>query len=144
MMNSKFRKLIALALLVVPAIAWAIDADQQFDDPVLQTRYEAIIAEVRCPMCQNEAIKDSNAMIAGDLRREIARLLREGRSDSEVYDFLVERYGEFVLYRPRASGRTLYLWLAPGLLVLGGLFLLARILRRRMVLPIDLDADGRE
>ena len=92
-------------------------------------------------MCQNEAIKDSNAMIAEDLRREVARLLREGRSDAEIYDFLVERYGEFVLYRPRASGRTLYLWIAPALLLVGGLLLLVNVLRRRMAMPVD-DEDG--
>ena len=138
------KKLITLITILLPVLAMGIDANQQFDDPVLQTRYEAIIAEIRCPMCQNEAIKDSNAMIAEDLRREVARLLTEGRSDAEIYDFLVERYGEFVLYRPRASGRTLYLWLAPGLLLLGGVLLLVQVLRRRMALPIDVDADVQE
>lgn len=133
-----------LVLLLFPALTLAIDANQTFDDPVLQTRYDAIIAEVRCPMCQNESIKDSNAMIAEDLRREVGRMLREGRSDAEIYDFLVVRYGEFVLYRPRASGRTLYLWIAPGLILIGGLVLLVTVLRRRMALPIDEDENSIE
>ena len=144
MTSRLFRKFCLIAVLFLPIAAVAIDADEQFDDPVLQTRYEAIIAEIRCPMCQNEAIKDSNAMIAEDLRREVARLLRDGRSDMEIYDFLVERYGEFVLYRPRASGKTLYLWLAPGLLLLVGLVSMVQVVRRRAALPIDIDADEQE
>ena len=119
--------------------AFAIDTSKPFDDPALQARYEHIIAEVRCLKCQNQTIKDSNALLASDLRREIRRMLAEGMSDAEVYDFLVERYGEFALYRPRASGKTLFLWLAPGVFLLGGAFLLVRVLRRRMTLPIDED-----
>lgn len=119
--------------------AFAIDTNKPFDDPALQARYEHIIAEVRCLKCQNQTIKDSNALLASDLRREIRRMLAEGMSDAEVYDFLVERYGEFALYRPRASGKTLFLWFAPGVFLLGGAFLLVRVLRRRMTLPIDED-----
>ncbi len=129
---------IALLLLGVPS-AFAIDTGKAFDDPVLQARYEHIITEVRCLKCQNQSIKDSNAFLAADLRREIRRMLEEGMSDAEIYDFLVERYGEFALYRPRSSGKTLFLWLAPGALLLGGAFLLVRVLRRRMTLPIDED-----
>lgn len=126
-------------LLLLPALAFAIDADQAFDDPELQARYEHITEEVRCLKCQNQSIKDSNAFLAADLRREIRRMLEEGMSDDEIYDFLVARYGEFALYRPRASGKTLVLWIAPALLLLGGLFLIARIIQRRMALPIDED-----
>ena len=119
--------------------AFAIDTGKAFDDPVLQARYEHIISEVRCLKCQNQTIKDSNAFLAADLRREIRRMLEEGMSDAEIYDFLVERYGEFALYRPRASGKTLFLWIAPGVLLLGGAFLLVQVVRRRMALPIDED-----
>ncbi len=128
---------ILLALCV--GTAFAIDTGKAFDDPVLQARYEHIISEVRCLKCQNQTIKDSNAFLASDLRREIRRMLEEGMSDAEIYDFLVERYGEFALYRPRASGKTLFLWIAPGVLLLGGAFLLVQIVRRRMALPIDED-----
>jgi len=126
-------------LLLLSASAAAIDTDQAFDDPELQARYERIIEEVRCLKCQNQSIRDSNAFLAADLRREIRRMLEEGMTDAEIYDFLVERYGEFALYRPRASGKTLILWLAPGILLIGGVVTLAVVLRRRMALPIDDD-----
>lgn len=129
--------ILAAAMLLVAGNALAIDAGRSFDDPELQARYEKIIAEVRCLKCQNQTIKDSNAFLASDLRREIRRLLEEGKTDNEVYDFLVARYGDFALYRPRTSGRTLILWIAPMLFLLIGTFLLWRVVRRRMMLPID-------
>jgi cytochrome c-type biogenesis protein CcmH len=129
---------LALALLIVGvSSALAIDTGKAFDDPELQARYEKIIDEVRCLKCQNQTIKDSNAFLAGDLRREIRRMLDEGKDDDEIFEFLVARYGEFALYRPRASGKTLILWLAPVLLLFGGAVVLWRILKRRMALPID-------
>ena len=129
-----------LLSLALPA-AHAIDVGKAFDDPELQARYETIIDEVRCVKCQNQTIKDSNALIANDLRREIRRLLSEGYTDAEVYDFLVERYGESVLYRPRMSGVSLLLWLAPAVfLVIGGI-VFVRVLRKRMAMPIDADDD---
>ena len=135
---------VSLAFLLFVSPALAIDVDKAFDDPVLQARYEHIIEEVRCLKCQNQSIKDSNAFLAGDLRREIRRMLSEGKSDDEIYDFLVARYGEFALYRPRMSGKTLVLWIAPLLLLLGGGFVLVNILRRRMAMPIDGDAAAEE
>ena len=139
------RKFVAFALLVTLASpALAIDTDKAFDDPQLQARYEHIIEEVRCLKCQNQSIKDSNAFLAGDLRREIRRMLAEGKTDDEIYDFLVARYGEFALYRPRMSGKTLVLWIAPILLLLAGGFVLVNILRRRMAMPIDGDAAAEE
>jgi cytochrome c-type biogenesis protein CcmH len=139
------RRLAACVLLFTLASpALAIDTDKAFDDPELQARYEHIIEEVRCLKCQNQSIKDSNAFLAGDLRREIRRMLSEGKTDDEIYDFLVTRYGEFALYRPRMSGKTLILWIAPiGLLLAGG-FVLVNILRRRMAMPIDGDAAAEE
>ncbi len=136
--------LILLALAIAASPALAIDVEKAFDDPELQARYEKIIDEVRCLKCQNQTIKDSNAFLAADLRREIRRLLSEGKSDQEVFDFLVARYGEFALYRPRTSGKTLILWLAPGILLIGGVFVLFNILRRRMAIPVDGEAAGGE
>ena len=139
------RKLAAcVALFTLASPAMAIDTDKAFDDPELQARYEHIIEEVRCLKCQNQSIKDSNAFLAGDLRREIRRMLAEGKTDDEIYDFLVARYGEFALYRPRMSGKTLILWIAPILLLLAGGFVLVNILRRRMAMPIDGDAAAEE
>lgn len=131
------RILILAALLLFARTTLAIDTAEAFDDPELQARYEHIISEVRCLKCQNQTIKDSSAFLASDLRREIRRMLEEGLSDAEIYDFLVERYGEFALYRPRASGKTLILWLAPAVFLLGGSFFLVQVVRRRMTLPID-------
>jgi len=133
-------KKLILALLSGALIfgnAWAIDVGQSFDDPELQARYEKIIEEVRCLKCQNQSIKDSNAFLASDLRREIRHLLEEGKTDDEIYDFLVARYGDFALYRPRPSGRTLILWIAPMIFLLFGAFAVWRVTRRRMRLPID-------
>ena len=132
------KRFFLLAVLLFAAnFAYAIDTEKAFDDPALQARYEAIIEEVRCLKCQNQTIKDSNAFLASDLRREIRRMLEDGMSDDEIFDFLVTRYGDFALYRPRASGKTLVLWVIPGVLVLAGLVLLAGILRKRMAMPID-------
>ena len=130
--------------LVFPAMVIAIDTGQILDDPVLQARYEKIIEEVRCLKCQNQTIKDSNAFLAGDLRREIRRLLTEGKTDAEIFDFLVLRYGEFALYRPRASGKTLILWIAPFFLLIVGGVIIVRVLRDRMRLPIDDERDTAE
>ena len=119
----------------------AIDTDIAFEDPELQARYEAIIDEVRCVQCQNQTIKDSNALIAMDLRREIRRLMGEGMTDAEVYGFLVARYGEFVLYRPRMSGISLVLWIAPAVFLFFGAIVVVRVLRKRTSMPIDVDDD---
>lgn len=130
-------RLSILALLFLSAAALAVDSEEPFEDPALQARYEKIVAEVRCLKCQNQTIKDSNAFLAGDLRREIRRMLLEGYSDDEIFDFLVERYGDFALYNPRMSGKTLAVWIVPGLFLLGGAWVLVNIVRRRMALPID-------
>jgi len=134
--------LVASALLFASWNVLAIDTGQAFGDPELQARYEKIIGEVRCLKCQNQTIKDSNAFLADDLRREIRRLLSEGKTDTEIFDFLVERYGDFALYRPRMSGITLLLWIAPGIFLLIGGVVMFRVLRKRMALPIDFDDDA--
>ena len=131
-----------LALLALSISVLAIDSEQAFDDPALQARYEKLVAEVRCVTCQNQNIKDSNAFIASDLRREIRRMIGEGKSNEEITDFLVTRYGDFVLYRPRFEGKTLALWIAPFVLVLFGGFALVRVVRHRMTLPIDNEPGG--
>tara|TARA_R110000782_G_scaffold39515_1_gene91690 strand:- start:466 stop:900 length:435 start_codon:yes stop_codon:yes gene_type:complete len=128
-----------LSIFLFASTAIAIDTDKGFDDPELQARYTRLIAEVRCVTCQNQSIKDSNAFIAADLRREIRRLISEGKSDAEIADFLVTRYGDFVLYRPRLSGKTLLLWIAPFLLFLIGSIAIVRVVRFRMNQPIDDD-----
>ena len=135
------RILVFLVAALLMSSAAAIDTDKRFDDPELQARYEQLISEVRCLQCQNQSIKDSNVSLAADLRREIARMIEEGKSDDEIADFLVVRYGEFALYRPRTTGKTLALWIAPFLLVLLGVFALARVVKHRTSLPIGDDSE---
>ena len=134
------RLLTLLVATLVIAPAAAIDTGKAFEDPELQARYDKLISEVRCLKCQNQSIKDSNVFLAADLRREIRRLIEEGKTDPEIVDFLVTRYGEFALYRPRTTGKTLILWLAPFLLVLFGGFAMYRVVRHRMSMPLDDDA----
>lgn len=134
------RLCVLLATTLLVSSAFAIDEGKKFDDPELQARYEKLISEVRCLQCQNQSIKDSNVSLAADLRREIARMIEEGQTDEDIAEFLVVRYGEFALYRPRTTGKTLILWLAPFLLVLFGGFALVRIVKHRMSLPIDDDS----
>ncbi len=131
----------AAAATLLTSPLFAIDQDARFDDPEMQARYEQLISEVRCLQCQNQSIKDSNVSLAADLRREIARMIEEGQTNDEIAEFLVVRYGEFALYRPRMTGKTLVLWIAPFLLVLLGGFALIRVLKHRMSLPIDDDAN---
>ncbi len=129
-----------LTLSLFATASHAVDTEEALADPALQARYEKIIDEVRCLKCQNTTIKDSNAFLAADLRREIRHMLEEGLTDDQIFDFLVERYGDFALYNPRASGKTLILWIAPALFLLGGAFVLFNIVRRRMALPIGDDS----
>jgi cytochrome c-type biogenesis protein CcmH len=122
-----------LGLSLVGAARAAIDT-YQFRDEVERERFRGLTEELRCPKCQNQNIADSNAPIATDLRREIFRMLEEGRSDKEIVDFLVMRYGDFVMYKPPLDSRTWLLWYGPfGLLGLGAIALCVLVLRRRKV-----------
>ena len=135
-----------LSLLAAPAFAQkATDpAPLQFRDTAEETRFHDLVSELRCVMCQNQSLADSNAQIAVDLRREVLDLMREGRSDPEVRDFLVARYGEFVLYRPRVSGTTWLLWFGPLLFALGGGVVVWRLLRRGRNAPPPGDDETQE
>ena len=119
---------LALSLFCVPA--HAVQPDEILKDPALESRARALSQELRCMVCQNQSIDDSDAPLAKDLRVLVRERLQAGDSDRQVIDFLVARYGEFVLLRPRVTWRTILLWLAPfGILIAGALALLAR--RRR-------------
>jgi cytochrome c-type biogenesis protein CcmH len=133
-----------LALFAVTAAA--IDTEPDLPTPALQERYDRLINELRCLVCQNNSIADSNAGLAADLRREVRDLLLAGKSDAEILRFMTERYGDFVLYRPPFVARTWLLWLAPALLLLLGAFIAVRIVRGRARLAAadadDSDVDG--
>lgn len=121
--------------------ALAVDANGQLEDPALQARFEDIAKQLRCLVCQNESIADSNASLAEDLRREVREMLVAGKTDTEIFDFMTARYGEFVRYNPPLEGKTWLIWGAPFVLLLGGGFAVWRIVRARARLPLDLD-DG--
>ncbi len=143
------RLLLALLLWLatLPAFAQANQqadaAPLQFRDAAEETRFHALASELRCVMCQNQSLADSNALIALQLRREVLDLMRDGKSDAEIKDYLVQRYGEFVLYQPKVAGRTWLLWLGPAVLLLAGAGVVAAVVRKRKpsALPAD---DGQE
>ncbi len=132
-------QLLLFAMLAATAAGatWAVDSAAPIEDAEEAALYERLIHEVRCLVCQNQTIGDSTAPLAADLRDEIRRLVLEGKSEAEIEQFLLDRYGDFVLYRPRFQKNTALLWLAPFLLVLTGIVVLARILRRRAQMPIE-------
>ena len=139
---------VLLALLPGPVLGQVVQdpAPLEFVDAAEEERFRNLVSELRCVMCQNQSLSDSNAQIAHDLRREVLSLMRRDMSDAQIRDFLVDRYGEFVLYRPRVSANTWLLWFGPGLLLVVGAFVVVRIVRRRSggsgrEVPID---DGQE
>lgn len=120
-----------LALITTAACAQVSDpAPPHFNSAAEEQRFHAVVTELRCVMCQNQSLADSNAQIAHDLRSEVLVLMRQGKSDAAIRDYLVARYGEFVLYKPRIEGKTWLLWFGPALLLLGGGFVVARVVRR--------------
>ena len=133
-----------LALLAPASWAYAKEAVPAAADPALEQRVMTLAAELRCLVCQNQTIADSNAPLAEDLRNQVREKMRQGASDSQIIDFMVERYGDFVLYRPPVKATTLLLWFGPLLLVAAGLLVLLRRLRRRPAPEPELSAAERE
>lgn len=124
-------KLIVVLLLCLPLAVSAQVAQPTATDPVENKRAVELAEQLRCLVCQNQTIADSNAELAVDLRRQIREQIAQGRSDSEITGFMVERYGDFVLYRPPVKATTLLLWLGPPLLLLAAIGVLLRYLRER-------------
>jgi len=124
---------LALSCAVLPASAQPASdpSPLAYRDAAEEARFHALTAELRCVQCQNQSLADSNAQIAHDLRREVLELMHQGRSDAQIKQFLVERYGEFVLYRPQVESRTWLLWFGPALLLLAGAGVIVAIVRRR-------------
>jgi cytochrome c-type biogenesis protein CcmH len=134
---------LVVLLLAFGGQSLAIDTEDAFADPVLQHRYETINRELRCLVCQNQTIADSNATLAQDLRREVREMIAAGKTDDEIRDFMIERYGDFVLYRPRMTAQNFLLWAAPVLLLLIAAAVLFRVVRRRAQ-ETDLETEGPE
>ena len=125
------RLLLVLMLGLLAASAWAVQPDEMLADPKLEARARAISRDLRCLVCQNQSIDDSDAPLARDLRLLVRERIAAGDSNSQVLDFLVARYGEFVLLKPRFERQTMLLWLLAPLLLAGGGFALWRQNRRR-------------
>lgn len=115
--------------LLLPA--FAIDGEGPLDDPALQARFEALTWQLRCLVCQNQNIADSNADLAKDLRGQTRAMLLEGKTDKQILDYMTERYGDFVLYQPRMTPKNWLLWGAPLLLLGGGAWVLIGVVRRQ-------------
>ncbi len=125
-------------LCVAPAPA---SEPLQFENPAQEARFLAMTQEFRCLVCQNQNLADSDAPLAQDLRVEIHQMLIAGRSDDEIKAFLVDRYGDFVLYRPEIGGNTLLLWVLPLALLLGGFVVIILAIRRRKRIPATTDEE---
>ena len=120
-----------LACLCAATSAFANDAAPAADDPALEARMSRIASELRCLVCQNQTIADSNADLAQDLRRQVREMLRRGDDDAKIISYMTDRYGDFVLYRPPVKATTLLLWFGPALMLLLGFGALAFVMRRR-------------
>lgn len=132
--------LLSLCLLLA-GTARALDPIE-YRSAAEEARFKTLAAELRCVMCQNQSIADSNAPIAHDLRLEVLRLMREGRNDAEIKQYLVERYTDFVLYQPPLRAGTWLLWIGPFLLLLAGAVATAMVIRRKQRQPADAADDG--
>lgn len=144
MLNRLFANVSLLLVLFVSVPGWGAVDVKTFSTEDHRQRFQVLVNELRCPKCQNQNLADSNSPIAADLRDEIYKMLEEGKSDQEIVDFLVARYGEFVLYKPPVKRATLVLWLTPGLLVLIGLGVIF-LVRRRQAIPVaDTALEGDE
>jgi len=135
---------LSMALLVSLSAGFAcaeaaesVDANGQLQDTGLQNRFEAITKDLRCLVCQNESIADSNADLAVDLRQQVREMLIAGKSDAAIFDFMTERYGEFVRFNPPLETKTLFIWGAPFLMLLLGVGIIYRIVRQRSRMPVD-------
>lgn len=134
------RALTASALLALALAAHAVDTASDFPNPQMQARYDRLITELRCLVCQSGSIAESNATLAADLRREVRAMVLAGKSDDEIRQFMTDRYGDFVLYRPPFAPRTWLLWFAPALLLAIGGSVAYRVIAQRSRL-VDSDPD---
>lgn len=144
-MTSRLLALLLLCLFSSFAMAQVQEEDRPSDDPVIEQRLAKLSHELRCLQCQNQTLADSPAGLATDLRREIRAQMKAGKSDEEIVAFLTQRYGDFILYRPRVTYTTYLLWFGPFVLLLGGLYVLFRYIKqRRDLIPEQpLSADER-
>ena len=130
-MNKLTAILLGLCLLATAPVRAAVDLTDFGDNKVLEARYQTLVTELRCLVCQNQTIADSNADLAKDLRREVRDMLLADKSDDQIKDFMLERYGDFVLYKPPVKTTTVPLWIGPFVLLAIGLVVVAVMVHRR-------------
>ena len=128
---SRLLALLLLCLFSSFAMAQVQEEERPSDDPVIEARLAKLSKELRCLQCQNQTLADSPAGLAADLRREIREQMKAGKSDQEIIAFLTQRYGDFILYRPRVTYTTYLLWFGPFILLLAGLYVLFRYIKQR-------------
>ncbi len=125
------KQILCLLLLIMPLGLQAAIDTYEFEDEATRERFNKLTFELRCPKCQNQNLQDSNSPIASDLRNEIYKMLQAGNDDNEIVDFMVARYGDFVLYRPPVNQMTYVLWYGPAALVLIGVIVVLVISRKK-------------
>lgn len=138
------RELVVVMMLLAAAPAWPTEAAPAAENPAIEQQMAAIASELRCLVCQNQTLADSDAPLAVDLRNQIRDQLKQGRGAREIMDYMVERYGDFVLYRPPVKATTLLLWFGPLLLLVIGLLVLFRRIARRRAEPVTLSEADHE
>ena len=122
-----------VALISVPIAPRAADTPFEFSNPAQEQRYKKLVTEIRCLVCQNQTLEDSHAELAQDLRNEIYNMILNGQDDEEIIDFLVSRYGDFVLFRPPFNVKTLLLWLGPFILLITAILIILLLKRKHGV-----------
>jgi cytochrome c-type biogenesis protein CcmH len=134
----KLAALLLSSVLSFPVLAaGSVDVYGELENPSLQARYEHITEDLRCLVCQNESIADSNVELAADLRRQVREMLIAGKSDDAIFKFMTDRYGEFVRFNPPLTPKTWLIWGAPFIMVAVGAVIIIRVARQRARLPLD-------
>ena len=145
MTRLRFVSILLICLLASVVVAQVQEEEVPSDDPVIEQRLANLSKQLRCLQCQNQTLADSPAGLAADLRREIRVQMKAGKSDQEIIAFLTQRYGDFILYKPRVTFTTYLLWFGPFVLLLGGLYVLFRYIKQRrdLITEKPLSADER-
>jgi cytochrome c-type biogenesis protein CcmH len=130
-------RLLAMLAIGFSLSVGAVDINGQLENPALQSRFESIAKELRCLVCQNESIADSNADLAVDLRRQVREMLVAGKSDDDIFKYMTDRYGDFVRFAPPLGPKTYLIWGAPFIALLLGVTIVVRIVRQRSRMPLD-------
>ena len=130
-------KYLLVLALMLPALSFAAIDSYQFKDPERQASYESLTSELRCLVCQNQTIADSNAELAADLRRQVYEMLQQGKSKADILQFMTDRYGDFVLYNPPFKAKTGLLWLGPAIFLSLGLIALYIIVKRKKAAVVN-------